>query len=337
MRGTYPVGKLPVAVLNDLLQRYTFQGERIVVGARVGHDATVIDMGDRYLVTKSDPITFATDQIGWYVVNVNANDLACAGAEPRWFLCTVLLPESRTTPALVESIFSQIAEACATLNVGLVGGHTEITHDLRRPIVVGHMMGEVAKDRLVTVSGAQPGDVLLLTKGIAIEGTALIAREKERELRARGYDEEFLARAKRVLFNPGMSVTCEAYLATATGAVHAMHDPTEGGLATGLHELAEAANVGLTVDQDAIPILPECRRLCQEYGLHPYGTIASGSLLLAVAPQDAQRVTDVIEAAGVACTAIGYVLPAEAGRKIRVSGALYDLPIYERDEVTKIL
>jgi hydrogenase maturation factor len=333
----YPVGKLPVAVLTDLLRRYGSRDERVVAGTSIGQDATVIDMGDRYLVAKTDPITFASDQIGWYAVNVNANDLACCGAQPRWFLCTVLLPETGADRALVESIFQQIATACETLGASLVGGHTEVTYDIKRPIVVGQMLGEVAKDKLVTTAGARVGDIILLTKAVAIEGTALIAREKEKDLRAHGYDDAFLREAQDLLYRPGISVVCEASLALQAAPIHAMHDPTEGGIVMGLRELAEASHLGLVVDIDKIPILPACQRLCRHYNLHPLGLIASGSLLITVAPQHAARVSDVLSAAGIPCTAIGYMMPYSEGCKVISGGVRRDLPIHERDELTKIL
>ncbi|UCC65859.1 MAG: hypothetical protein JSV36_22485, partial [Anaerolineae bacterium] len=224
-----PLGKLPHEQLAHLLERYATDDPHLLVGPGLGEDATVIDLGhdfgDRLLVAKTDPITFASDEIGWYAVNVNANDVACMGATPRWFLATLLLPEGRTDDALVERIFGQIGRACAALGISLAGGHTEITYGLDRPIVVGHMLGEVARDRLVTTSGAQVGDVLLLTKGIAVEATAIIAREKAEELAGR-FSAGFLARCQSFLRDPGISVVRDAQAALAAGRVHAMHDPT---------------------------------------------------------------------------------------------------------------
>jgi hydrogenase maturation factor len=335
--SVYGVGKLPMNVLADLLARYGSKDPRVLAGVSIGHDATVIDMGDRYLVVKTDPITFATDQIGWYAVNVNANDLACCGVQPRWFLCTLLLPDGKASRDLVETIFAQIAAACQALGASLVGGHTEVTYDLDRPIVVGQMLGETAQDKLIAAGGARAGDTILLTKAAAIEGTALIAREREKDLLTRGFDGEFLAQAQALLFEPGISVLCDAMLAVATAPVHAMHDPTEGGVVTGLHELARAANLGLRVDIDKIPVLPACLRLCEHYGLHPLGLLASGSLLITAAPQHAERISAALNAAGIACTAIGHMLPPEEGCKALVGGQGRDLPIHERDELTKIL
>jgi len=175
------VGKLPAELLQRLFGKYVAADPRVVVGPQVGEDAAVLDLGDRYLVATTDPITFATDEMGWYALHVNANDLAVRGATPRWFLATVLLPEARSHEAQVEQLFADVAEGCQEIGVSLVGGHTEVTAGLPRAIVVGTMLGEVDKDRLVTTGGAQIGDAVLLTKGVPLEGAAIIARERAEE------------------------------------------------------------------------------------------------------------------------------------------------------------
>ena len=335
MSDHLPVGKLEMDYLGQVLARYTQVNERVIVGAAVGEDATVIDFGDRYLVTKTDPITFATEEIGWYAVNVNANDVAATGAVPRWFLATLLLPAGSTDRALVERIFSQLSDACRQLGVSLCGGHTEITYGLARPIVVGHMLGEVARDRLVTTAGAQVGDDIILTKGIAIEATSIIAREKAGELASR-YRADFIDRCQGFLRQPGISVVREAQIATAQARVHAMHDPTEGGLAMGLRELAQAAEVGLLVYEERIEVLPETTLLCAEYGLDPLGIIASGSLLIVLSPQDSARVIEKLNEAGIAAAIIGQVVAREEGLKLMAGGMAREFPYFERDEISKL-
>jgi hydrogenase expression/formation protein HypE len=334
MRTSYPLGKLPAEHLARLLARYAFSDERVVLGPGVGRDATVISFGDHYLVAKTDPITFASDEIGWYAVHVNANDIACVGATPCWFLATLLLPEARTDEALVDTIFDHISDACRELDMALVGGHTEITHGIDRPIVVGCTLGEVAPERLVRPDGTQPGDTLLLTKGVAVEGTAIIAREKAGDLT--WVEESVLERCRGFLHDPGISVVRDAAVATAAGTVHAMHDPTEGGLATGLWELAEAAGVGLAVDEAAIPLLPETQMLCERLGLDPLGLIGSGALLLAVAPGDAAAILAALESAGIAATRIGRVVERKQGIVLRGATGERPLPQFERDEIAKL-
>src|SRR5262245_33278454 len=220
-----PVGKLRAELLERQFKKCASGGERVVVGPRVGEDAAVIDMGDRYLVATTDPITFATDEAGWYALHVNANDLAVRGARPLWFLATVLLPEGRTSEEGVETLFGEVAAACAELGVALVGGHTEVPAGLPRVIVAGCMLGEVAKDRLVTTGGARVGDALLLTKGAPLEGAAILARERADEARQRGVPAGVIERARELLRRPGISVVPEARLACGAARVPAMHDP----------------------------------------------------------------------------------------------------------------
>ena len=331
-----PAGKLPLPFLEKLLAQFAPDDPRIVVGPRAGEDAAVFDLGDRYLVAKTDPITFATSEIGWYAVNVNANDVAVMGARPRWFLATVLLPAGRATPALAEQIFRQVSDACAALDVSLAGGHTEITVHLDRPIVSGVMLGEVAPDKLIRTAGAQPGDLVLLVKAAPIEGTALIALERAAELRSRGYDDAFLQRCQGFLRAPGISVVAPALLAAETGEVHAMHDPTEGGIMTGLLEMGRGAGVGLRIDLDAVPILPEGEVLCREYGLDPLGTIASGAILMAVSRPAATDLCAMLAQAGYLTSIIGAVTPPEEGLRALRRGAPVPWPTFPTDEITKL-
>lgn len=335
----FPPGKLPNPVLERMLERIKGRARdpRVVVGPRIGEDAAVLDFGDIYLVVATDPITFATEQLGWYAVQVNANDVAVRGARPRWFLAVLLLPEHHTDESLVTTIFDQIGAACGQLGCTLIGGHTEITLGIDRPIVVGQMMGEVAREKLVTSAGAQVGDVLLLTKGIAIEGTALLAREIGGKLLKLGVSEHDLERARSLLHQPGLSVVPDALIAIEAGAVHAMHDPTEGGLATGIAELAQASGVGAIIEATAVPILPECERICDVLGLDPLGTLASGALLLALAPGEADKVCGALAQKGIRSSIIGTVAPRESGLRLKKDDQLLELPAFARDEVARVL
>jgi hydrogenase maturation factor len=330
------VGKLPPGLLGRLLEGYAPKDPRVVVGPRLGEDAAVIDMGDRYLVATSDPITFATEELGWYALHVNANDVAVRGARPRWFLATLLLPEGRTDEDAVSRLFAEVGAACEELGVALVGGHTEVTYGLGRAVAMGTMLGEVAKDKLVTTGGAQVGDAIVLTKGVPLEGAAIIAREKEAELRARGAPAALLARAKGLLRRPGLSVLPEAEIACELATVHAMHDPTEGGVATALHELADAAGVGVRVDRSRIALIPEGAELCRAYGLDPLGTIASGALLMTLSPAEAGIVIHALAREGIDSHFIGQVVPREQGRILVDGTRQVPLPLFEQDEIAKI-
>jgi hydrogenase expression/formation protein HypE len=331
-----PLGKLPGDLLQAVLDKHASRDPRVIVGPRVGEDAAVIDLGDRYLVATADPITFVTDDLGWYALHVNANDIVVRGATPRWFLATLLLPEGRTDEDAVRTLFGQLGEACDDLDVALVGGHTEVTHGIDRAIVAGTMLGEVVKDRLVTTGGARVGDAIVLTKGVPLEGAAIIAREKEAELRARGVPTATIRRARNFLRTPGISVRPEAEIACELAAVHAMHDPTEGGIATALHELATAAGVGLRIDRDRIMVLPEGRTLCEAFGLDPLGTIASGALLLTMAPAEAGIVLHALAREAIDCHFIGQVVPPEQGVTLVDGARQWPLPTFARDEIARL-
>jgi hydrogenase maturation factor len=277
------------------------------------------------------------EEIGWYAVHINANDLAVRGARPAWFLMTLLLPEGQADEARLATIVGQVQDACRSVGASLVGGHTEVTQGLDRPILAGAMLGEVEKDRLVTTAGARVGDAVLLSKGIAIEGASILAREFVRALGDRGVCPEVCARARALVHRPGISVLPDARAALAAAPIHAMHDPTEGGLATGLHEVALAAGIGLRIDREAIPVLPECAVMCDALRLDPLGLIASGALLLTCAPDVADRVLSAWAAAGIDGNLIGYATPPDAGcRLIGLSGET-SLPRFPRDEVARLL
>ena len=307
-----------------------------MVGPRFGEDAAVIDMGAKYLVAKTDPITFTAERIGWYAVNINANDIACLGARPLWFLAALLLPAKGATLPLIKSIFRDTLQACQELGVTLCGGHTEITHGLDRPIMVGQMLGEVAKSKLLRKESQRPGDQVLLTRGIAIEGTAILAREKFHTL-ARSLPAETLRRAQRLLFRPGISVVRDAQLAMRHAEIRAMHDPTEGGLVSGLFELAQAGGVGLRVWKDQVPILDETRSFAEILKFDPFALIASGALLVVASPRSAPNLLRAYRRHGVPAAIIGEVRRAAEGIRVVEKGRESPLRIPPRDEIARLL
>ncbi len=329
-------GKLPPALLEKLLAKIDIKDERILLGPRIGEDAAAIQFGNKVLVVKTDPVTFATDLIGWYVVNVNANDIATMGAIPRWFLSTILLPESSKQQD-VEAIFNQINTACSSLGITPVGGHTETVFDLSRPIVVGCMLGETEQRSVITTAGAVVGDDIVLTRGIAIEGTAVLAREAKQSLLSAGISDKLITRAADYLFSPGISVLREAQIACSTVEVHAMHDPTEGGLATGLMEISVAARVGILVEEGKIPLFPECRVICEGLSIDPLGLLASGALLIVLPHVDSPRLIKRLLEAGIKGTVIGKVVEAKEGVRLQTATGARDLPQFERDELAKFM
>jgi hydrogenase maturation factor len=327
-------GKLRHELLAEMLGRLPARDPRVIVGPRVGEDAAAIDLGDRLLVAGMDPITFAADLIGWYAVQVNANDVAVMGAEPRWLLATLLLPPDFCESA-VQVIFDQLSEAARRLSIALIGGHTEVTDSVTAPVIVGCMLGETTRDQLVTTSGARPGDAIILCGPAAIEGTALLARDAGEVLAARGLGSEAILRARDYLFDPGISVVAAARAAAAAGGISSMHDPTEGGIATALLELALASDIGLEVNAELILVLPETREICRLLGLDPLGLIASGALLITARPDSAEGVRCALEELKLTAVVIGHALPKESGLVMLVGGEPRPLPRFERDELAR--
>ena len=335
MPSTLPVGKVPHDLLDQLLSKTTIKDPRVVLGPGIGLDCAVLDLGTTLLVMKSDPITFTSDEIGWYAVQINANDIATTGALPRWFLTTLLLPEGSTTQEMVVMINDDLHDACQQMGVSIIGGHTEITSGLDRPILVGTMIGEVDPHNLVTPRGTRPGDRILLTKGVPIEATAILAREFPERLHSYLSQKE-IEKAKAFLDNPGISVLQDAQIAIKAGKVTAMHDPTEGGLCSALWELAKASNTALIIDPLAIHVPSLSSRICQAFGLNPLAAIASGALLLTAPEQHVENICQALGADDILCMEIGFV---EAGTPTvwqQTESGRQSLTLPDRDEIAKI-
>jgi hydrogenase expression/formation protein HypE len=335
MLTNLPVGKLPPELLKQLLAQIPIKDPRIVLGPGIGLDCAVLDLGTTLLVLKSDPITFSTDEIGWYAVQINANDIATTGALPRWFMTTLLLPEDHTTPEMVAEIHRELNKACQQINVSIIGGHTEITFGLDRPVLVGTMIGEVDHQNLVTPCGASQGDRILLTKGVPIEATAILAREFTEHLLTHLSPEE-IEQAIAFLHCPGISILKDTQIALKAGKVTAMHDPTEGGLSSAMWELAQASKCCLTIDPNEVYIPPLSKRICQIFNLDPLAAIASGALLLTAPAHHAGKISRALESEGIPCQEIGVV---EAGPPtvLQIIGSDRQiLPLPARDEIARL-
>ncbi len=336
-RSTLPVGKLPPALLRGLLRAcHPSPSSGVVIGPRYGEDAAVIDIGPKYLVVKTDPITFTAERIGWYAVNINANDIATLGARPRWFMATLLLPEGHSTPKLAQDIFLDILHSCRALGIALCGGHTEITAGLQRPIVVGQMLGEAEKSELIRKESQQAGDLIILTRGVAIEGTAILAHAKCVELQKK-VGRAAVNAAKRWHLDPGISVVYDARLAVRSGEVHAMHDPTEGGLLSALAEIAQAGGVGLRVWKEKIPVLPETLAFSRALRFDPLALIASGSLLVVATSESVAHLLRAYARQGIPASVIGEIRPKKEGTLIVEHGRGTRLRVPKRDEIARLL
>jgi hydrogenase maturation factor len=308
-----PAGKVPPKILKEVIFNYLgARRKEVVVGPSFGVDGAIIEIGNKSLVTSMDPITGALNRIGWLAVNINANDIATFGVQPAFFSSCLLLPEDATEET-VETLCEQIDLGARKLGMAVIGGHSEATPNLRFPIIVGCCMGVTEKGCYVTARGAEPGNVLILTKSVGMEGTAILAADKHTQL-SREIAESVLKRAED--FFKDISVVKEALLAFQTGYTTAMHDPTEGGVAGGIHELADASKVGFRVYEERIPLAEETVRICEFFQVDPLQLIASGSLLIAAEKDHADTIVGILKKNRIATSVIGELLPSPKKRII---------------------
>jgi len=286
---TLPLGKIPIDILKEVVfKNLGAKRNEVVLGPTAGIDGAVLDLGTKSVIISMDPITAAIDRIGWSAVNVNANDVATFGVEPAFLLSCIMLPEN-SDRKIVETISSQMDNAAKALGIAIIGGHCETTPGLANPIVVGCIIGLTNKGNYVTAGGAKTMDKLILTKSAGIEGTAILASDREEQL-TKVFSTEMLSNAK--LFYNQISVVDDALTAYNTGGVHAMHDPTEGGILGGIHEMADASNLGVRVYEDKIAVEPETAKICRYFEIDPLQLIGSGALLIAA---EAEKTTRIIE------------------------------------------
>ena len=301
-----PQGKLPNEMLEQILDGFSFEDPALLITAGVGEDIAAADISqEEVLVLKSDPITFATDAIGHYAVLVNANDITTCGADPRWLLTTLLFP-CGSSGSEIQHIMHGLNHIASKYGVTLCGGHTEITDAVTRPVVVGSLAGTVRKDRLIDKKSMKTGDRLLITKSVAVEGTAIIAREMTSKLLSLGFSDAEVCSCKQFLDH--ISILEEARIARDIGGVTAMHDVTEGGLATAVTELSMAGKHRIRIDMNCVPIFPQTQRICDAFNISPLGLIGSGSLLICCNPDSKDNILKGIRNAGIDAACIGEVL-----------------------------
>jgi len=310
MRTFYPTGKVPPQTLiKTVFKHLGVESRRLILGPGIGEDAAIIAIGKRAIVVTTDPITGALENIGWLSVHVNANDVATRGVNPQWYLCSILLPE-KCGKHVLEDLMRQIDRAAKELGITVVGGHSEVTSGLTRPLVVGFMIGETEKRRYVTSHGATPGDVIVLTKEAGIEGTAILATDLTDILR-KGVGEKTLLSARRLMKRISVK---DSQVAMSTGGVKAMHDPTEGGIINGVWELAQASKCGCIIEESKIPLASGTEKICRYLKIDPLKVMSSGSLLIAVRPSRVNAVLSNLDRAGIQSTAIGKVVSFRKGR-----------------------
>jgi len=330
--------KLPTGKIHkELLTKYVFTclgvpNERLIKGPLIGEDAAVIDLGDKVLIAKANPITGAEKKIGWLAVHINANDVAARGADPVWYLSIVLLPEG-SDESLLETIMQEQHEACSELGICIVGGHTEVAPNLGRPIVSGFMLGEARKEDYVVTGGAKIGDHIVLTKGVGIEGTGILAADLRGKLLGK-VSEEILSNAVKLL--DMISVVSEAKMAIEVGGVHSMHTPTEGGVLNGLLEISEASGNGFKIYEKELLIHEETQKICGALGVDPLKLLSSGSLLIVIDPDKSSELVRSLASISIPANVIGEIT-SKTRIVVGVDGSESVVTDVEQDELFRVL
>ena len=326
-----PFGK----IAPELLERTVFQylGSRrndVVLGPSKGEDAAIVKVGDLLLALSCDPVSGAQENLGWIAVIISTNDLATRGVRPRWLLSCILLPESSDEKSLL-SICRQMDAAAKLVGASIVGGHSEITPGLGHPVAIVTSAGIAENGVYVTCGGARAGGKIIMTKSAGLEGTAILAHDKG-ALLMRAFGSDFVGRARQHIHR--LSVLEEAMIAVDTGGVMAMHDPTEGGIAGGLHEVADASRTGFRVYADRISVSDETEVICRFMNIDPLKLISSGCLLIVAESEKADFIVQRLNAGGISACVIGEVLADERIRSVvSGDGSIRQLPMPDSDEL----
>ncbi|MHA2140450.1 MAG: AIR synthase family protein [Candidatus Thorarchaeota archaeon] len=327
-------GKVPPDVLDRIVFAHLGKKDKdLLLGPSIGEDASLIRVGEVVIVAATDPITGSVEDIGWLAVHINANDVATFGVRPRWFLASIMLPTGFQEDDL-ERIMSQIHEAALSLDITVAGGHTEITDGIDRPIVAGFMMGVTTEGSYVTSAGAKPGNAIMMSKTAAIEGTAILATEGS-SLLAPLISKQTVENA--ISLRSQISVVEDGVIAFETGHITAMHDPTEGGLLGGIHEICDASQVGFELDLDSIPISDSTLDICNALSVNVLELISSGCMVMTCAPKGTESVISALKSKGIGATIIGRITANPADRKGILDGDSRDMPRPKTDAIWSAL
>lgn len=322
-------GKLPGSFLEELFHLLPTRDPDLVVGPVIGEDAAVIRFGDGFLVVHSDPITAAVSRIGWYAIHIAANDIAVKGVRPKWFLPVVLLYPGISREE-IHSIFRDMGRAAEELDAVIVGGHTEVSPGLDRPIISVTAMG-YTHGRVVLTRDARPGDIVLVVGRIGGEGAAVLAHDYGDVLVELGVDRRVVDEAKKYIED--ISVVDKALLLKEVG-VNAMHDPTEGGLIQALREIALASRTSIIVDADRIDIDDNVKKIAEIVGIDPLKLLSSGSVVATVPASRIKEVTRVLEEKGIKYSLAGNVVAGDAGKVVVVRDG--ERMVVDKDVVDEI-
>ncbi len=324
------IGKVPNDILKEIIiDKIRHTRPEVVLRPGIGEDCSAVDFGENICVLSSDPITGAANEVGRLAVHISCNDIASCGVEPLGLMVTILAPP-QTTREDLDGVMNQLTQTAGSINVEIIGGHTEITDAVNRMVLVSTAIGRVPKGRLISTAGAVPGDKLVITKSAGLEGTAIIAHDREEEL-VKHLGVGIVEKAKNCIAD--ISVIKEGILAGEFG-VSAMHDVTEGGILGAVWEMAEASGTGVRINKNLIPVEEETLKICSHYGIDPLKLISSGCM--AIACKDGEGLARHLRSNGVPAAVIGEIT-ADSARLLEEAGTVTEISQPGTDELYNVI
>lgn len=325
------IGKLKIGDLKELILKNIKNNRSEVLSCpEIGGDCAVVDVGDKLLYLSSDPITGATEGIGQLAININANDIATSGNEPLGVMLTILAPEGTSKESL-ERIIKEAQSQCDKLNMSILGGHTEITDAVNRIVISTTAIGLGEKKQFLEKEKPLPGDKLLITKGVGIEGTGIIAGEKSKELEEQ-LGKELVERGKSFLNLT--SVVEEGKIGSSYSK--AMHDVTEGGLLGGVWEFCELFKLGARIYSENLKVSEVTKKICDFYKIDPLKLISSGTMLMIVAEKNIEQLQEALDKKNIESFIIGE-LTENLNKVLIIEGIEEEIPEPESDELYKVI
>lgn len=322
------IGKLPNSLLEkiviDPINNHSVNRKEVLLKPSIGEDCAALNLGENICLLSTDPITGAVADIGKLAVNINTNDIASSGGEPIGLMVTALLPAS-ITEAEISHIITDLYKEAEKVNVAILGGHTEITDAVNKPVLSCTVVGKTNK--LIPSGGAKIGDSVIMTKYAAMEGTSIFASDKRDKLK--GIDSSIIEKAKNL--GNSLSVIAEGRIGSELGA-NAMHDVTEGGILGACWEIADCSGVGIEVYEDKIPVLEETKIICNKLGVDYLRLISSGSMLIVCSNGD--EMLSALKKAGIVASIIGKIV--EEGKWFISNGEKTVLGEPTSDELYKV-
>ncbi len=325
-------GKLSSDQLKDsIIKKISTKRSEVLLRPSVGEDCSAIEFGDYACVLTTDPITGAASEVGRLGVHISCNDIASSGTSPLALLITILAPEG-TSLEEIEEVMEQASIEADKLNVEIIGGHTEITNAVNRIIVSTTAVGKVKKEKMIKTSGAKAGDFLIISKSAGIEGSGIIAFDKEEELSSLLSKDE-IERAKSLLDQ--ISVVKEGSIAGEVG-VNALHDVTEGGVLGAIWEVCDASLLGASIKYEDIAIEEVTKKICDHYKIDPLKLISSGSMVISCPEDKLEVLKERFENEDIEYSIIGRFTEE---KKVILSrdGQIYHVDPPEKDELFKVI